>query len=243
MSSTPNPPKYGFKPSRNAIVIGIIFLTIIIVLVILAATGVFGGKPKKSTEAKYVAGGQGNTTLMWSNDSETWTEGGGSTFDGEGRFVKYFRNQDLWLATGSDAESRSTILWSGDGKGWNRIDGGGFSTGTGDTNGGFSIAYDKFSGIWVAVGEATTDTETIQWSGDGTNWNAATTGGFTARGIYVTFEENDKRFVAVGVDDDNNATVQRSSDGKIWHATSSGSSTFEAGANGGGVFVTTKDDS
>jgi len=233
-------PLKRFSPNRNTAVIGMIFLIVIIVLIVLAATGVFGGKPSRSTEAIFVAGGKGNDTLLWSNDGETWNRGGGTVFSGEGRFVKYYRSEEIWLAAGSDDSSDTTILWSSDGKTWNTVDSGGFSTGTGANDGGFAIAYDKFSGNWVAVGESDDPNNTLQWSGDGKNWRESSSGGFTARGINVIFDEVEQLFVAVGIDDDNNATIKRSTDGKTWFNSSSGSVTFGAGPDGGGVSVGTK---
>lgn len=217
------------------ILLAFVVLAGLIIAITLGA--IYGPRSKNSDDEDnpyYLAAGNGESTtktLLWSGNGTEWNATSGA-FEGSGRYVRYYygTNAPAWLAVGTDsADIKGTILWSDDGKTWNKILTGGFGMGTGDSDGGYSIAYDSSSGIFVATGgivDGGEVTSTIQWSANGKNWNDAESGGFTSHGTEVYFDDNVKRFVVLGVDDDLNKTIQYSADGKNW--TGSSGATFNA---------------
>jgi len=216
-------PDGGVARSR-ILLAAVIFLAIIAVIIvsIVLGSGSKGGGDG-SSEAYYLASGNGESTtktLLWSENGSSWNSTTGS-FERFGRDVKFYDDAPIkWTAVGADSvDIKGTILWSMDGKSWNKILSGGFKMGSSDTDGGYSICYSSSLRLWVAVGGRTDGDEinsTIQWSSNGKNWNFSESGGFTNRGIDVYYDENRNTFVVTGVDDDKNKTIQISTDGKNW---------------------------
>ena len=197
-----------------------------------------GGEDDK---AYYMGAGLGESnirTLLWSKDGVEWktTE---NAFESSGRFVEYYSDQEIWLATGCDTvNALGTILWSKDGKKWNNAETGGFDPGAASDKGGYNITYNSFYGLWVAVGGSTTQKATIQWSADGKHWNHVDSGGFTV-GKFIYFDRNEQTYVATGIDSVSKDTIQYSTDGKNWSVSTSDTN-FTTGGSIGGVWVTGK---
>ena len=156
-----------------------------------------GGYGVAANSYMWVAVGQGGNTVATSTNGLTWT-GRSSAFSTAGYNVAWANNQ--WIAVG---EGGNTISTSTDGITW---------TGR-DANVVFTkargIAYG--AGIWVAVGEGTTNT--IATSTDGTTWTGLGKTTFSTAGNNVAW--NGSRFVAVGQGGNSVAT---STDGTTWSA-------------------------
>jgi hypothetical protein len=87
------------------------------------------------------------------------------------------------------------------------------------------------SNLWIAVGQDSTQNNTIKYSGDGSNWSNSSGTGFTTMGYAVAFGSN--MWVAVGFDSTANNTIKFSGNGINWSNAFSGG--FTAGSNGYGV--------
>ncbi len=208
-----------------AFVVAFSLTVLAVVLLTLYSQGIIGGGGRKNSNANYISAGNGENsskTLLWSSDGKKWNSVNNG-FESFGRFVHYYRERELWLATGADSADRSgTILWSTDGKNWNKAETGGFDFGTGDDVGGYDIIYNSYDGIWVAVGGSTQRSATIQWSADGKNWNNALSGGFNVKGVSIYYDKDDKRYLATGGDTNTDSTILYSESGKEWESVSGG---------------------
>ena len=84
------------------------------------------------------------------------------------------------------------------------------------------------SNLWVAVGYGATTPNSIQYSGDGSNWSNSTAGGFSLAGKSVAY--NGSLWVAVGNNGGASGSIQYSLDGQTWVNASSGG--FSSGGTG-----------
>ena len=189
----------------------------------------------------YVAGGSNNTTtgigtLKWSTDGLTWNNNvtggfGNSTAGGSGQGVAW--NGRQWVAVGhSDLGQKSTIQTSMDGSNWTAAVSGGFGPDTGSTTltDGHGVAWN--GSLWVAVGSYGDDVNplnSILYSGDGSNWSNAASGGFQgsgstgATGFEVVW--NGRIWLALGRDSTDAARIQYSTNGSNWSNSTSGAFT------------------
>lgn len=166
-------------------------------------------------------------------------------FNGVGRGIAY-DGSNLWVATGYDSNSYlGTLQYSGDATNWSNATSGGFSTfgivGGGDVGPpytGQAIAYDG-SNLWVAVGQGTTTTNSIKYSGDAFNWSDIASGGFSNTlgfsGVYNGFGiayNGSNLWIATGAGDGitTTTTIKYSGDSSNWSNTNAGGFSNPPGA-------------
>jgi hypothetical protein len=168
----------------------------------------------------WVAVGSGASALdsiLHSTDGSNWlpsVTGGFSNFTGNA--VTYANN--LWIATGTGTSEVNSILYSGDGSNWSNADTGGFGP---VIFCGLGIAYGN--GLWVAAG--TTGMPgfgySLQWSVNGSNWFAASSGEFLGQANAVAYNGSNL-WMSVGVGTTANDSIRYSPDGSNWYSISSG---------------------
>ena len=184
----------------------------------------------QSTATIWLAGGDDTTingNIQLSYDTTNWNQVQSLDFQyyvkgvtGNGSVANPF-----FVATGADSVTLNTIQWSEDATNWFPIASGGFSNGLNSQNKGNSVAYLSTQTIntWVAVGlDATTTSNTIQYSTDGINW-LTPANGFGYEGMAV--RASPYSFVASGYENSNDSnlyfslgigTVKYSADGITW---------------------------
>jgi cytoskeletal protein CcmA (bactofilin family) len=141
---------------------------------------------------------QSNGNIQTSVDAFAWRRALDTNFQYYGNAVTGNSNEanPIFLAAGADSRTAYTLQTSVNGRVWLPAVTGGFSyaTPTGVREG-TGVAYSSNLNTWVAVGKSIGDTNTIQYSSDGSNWSLAT-GGFTNYGTTVKSQAD--RFVAFG---------------------------------------------
>lgn len=158
---------------------------------------------------------QSNGNIQTSVDALAWTRALDTNFQYYGNAVSGNSNEanPIFVAAGADSRTAYTLQTSVNGRVWLPAVTGGFSyataTGVREATG---IAYSSNLNIWAAVGKSIGDTNTIQYSSDGSNWSLAT-GGFTNYGTTVKSQAD--RFVAFG------NGVRWSIDGINWNPSAS----------------------
>jgi hypothetical protein len=126
-------------------------------------------------------------------------------------------NGILWVLTGTNPlfyppEFFSPLQWSQDGSTWYPATSGGFTPGAGLSYGGNAVAWN--GSVWVAVGQGSSQENSIQWSLDGKVWNDAVSGGFLVAGYGVTWAGSN--WAAVGDNGSELRSFLVSPDGSNW---------------------------
>jgi hypothetical protein len=168
----------------------------------------------KPQQQLWVALGSGGTSIKYSSDGISWTNGTIANDFTTGRSAAW--NGQLWVAVGTASISDYTITTSSDGINWSSSAGVPSNRFTVSGNG---VAWN--GQLWVAVGKGGA---TIKYSYDGLSWTDAT-GGFTLEGNGVSW--NGRFWIAVGENSpaDSN-TIKYSVDGINWTNVSSGGFTL-----------------
>lgn len=149
------------------------------------------------------------TSLLWSNDGQTWFAAISGGYNGGATAVGSNNNpkNTMWVAAGITIlpVAVSRIKYSQDGKNWITA-----ATVPNTFVTGYTVNY--ANGLWHVGGTATTDSGSILWSSDGINWNSQITGNLT--GVNKINYINDVWYV-VGQTILNNGMLS-SSDGYNW---------------------------
>lgn len=172
-----------------------------------------------------------NWTNIVSGGFDNGTDDNGrSAFD-----VKW--NGRYWIAVGTANlnNEKSSIMFSLDGCNWIASASGGFDMNTGPGGRPQGNSLDWNGRMWVAVGVAGTNTNTIVYSFDGRNWNNVQSGGFNASqttdvGGGRAIKWNGRMWVATGFDTTNLSNFQFSYDGINWR---NGSNSFTTDPSAG----------
>ena len=182
-------------------------------------------------------------TIQYSGDGSNWSNiisGGFVAPSGLsiGTSVTFNIYTSLFVATGVGLTSSDRIQYSSDGMNWSNTAYTGLEpvaiaaglaqiplpTPSGPIAEAYSVAYGNNQ--WVATGKGTAASNTILYSGDGSNWSNTSQGGFDLNfGYGVTYANNE--WVAVGKATSQVSTIQTSTDGISWKTSETGG--FNAG--------------
>jgi len=192
------------------------------------------------------------STIQYSRNGSNWTAVNSSGFNYNcGNGVAYgstVHGSTLWVAVGSD-NLRSSIKYSSNGSNWSNSFSGGFSNILNQFGGisiygtGNRVAYGN--GLMVAVGSGNSSTNSILYSGDGSNWSNSVAGGFNignAGQIYFgnDIAYNNKLWVAVGEGTSPETSILFSTNGSNWASSITGGFNSNYGthiAYGNGLWV------
>jgi hypothetical protein len=176
----------------------------------------------------WVAAGEdsnANGTLRYSGNGINWSNADSGGFD-NGAFYSgtgVVGTNSLWVAVGFGSNARTSILNSTNGKDWLPVTTGGFSDASGLEFIGAGVAYNGLN-LYVAAGISSNAKGSLQYSGDGSNWSNANSGGFDANGAFdVAY--NGSLWIATGSSATSNAMLY-SGDGSNWSNVTSGGYAF-----------------
>lgn len=178
----------------------------------------------------WVAGGDdsnANGTLRYSGNGINWSNADSGGFDtGTDAYIcaGVVGTNSLWVAVGAGSNARTSILNSTNGKDWLPVTTGGFSDASGLNFLGTGVAYNGVN-LYVATGVSSNAKGTLQYSGDGSNWSNANSGGFASLNA-GRLAYNGSLWIATGSSDTSNDTILYSGDGSNWSNVTSGAFLF-----------------
>lgn len=197
-------------------------------------SGTANGVVYLSNSNRWLALGQTNgasmSTIKLSFDGSNWTDSYSNQFVGNAYAAYQDASSGGVVAVGSNQfNGTSTIQTTSDGGfNWTSATSGGFSTT------GYGVIATQ--NVWIATGEASHYSSTIQWATDQSNWLPAVTGGFDGlKGYNIAWNGSIGApfFVAVGNSLlDSTSTIQWSTDGSNWNPSLSGGFEVDQGAGG-----------
>jgi len=178
-----------------------------------------------ATKKQWVAtgnGGNSTNTIQYSGNGSNWSNivSGGfyGNYSGTGNAVAY-NGSNLYVATGGGTQSTNTIQYSRECSNWsNIVNSGGFNGNYGNGTGN-AVVYNTTKKQWIATGDGDSVSNSIQYSGDGSNWSNIVSGGFANYGNYTgnTIAYDGKNLcVALGIATDISACIQYSGNGSNW---------------------------
>lgn len=156
--------------------------------------------------------------------------------------VTYGSNLGLWIAVGrSNSPTETAIQYSPDGYNWSPATSGSFSQYGFGVAVGLVVPPPVSQTLFVAVGSAATASGTILYSGNGSEWSNAATGGFISGNGYGVAYNGLNRWVAVGQSSSNQGSIQYSANGSNWSNVTTGAFNVGYGIayNGSNLWVAT----
>lgn len=222
----------------NVFIVGLIILVIVLTLL---GTLVWSNR---NLAKKWVAVGNGDVTLAFSNDGINWTGVDGLFGDNTiGRGDSVYRAGDRWVVVGRDGDNEgANIWWSDDAEVWNLAtnndDEDDVFWGTGVDNTGKWVTRGS-DNLWVAGGNG--DVTSLYWSDDGKVWNESENAVMVGVDV-IRVSHLGGLWLATGEADTDGNVLFYSEDGKTWTAASSSDgSDILGGANGRGLALAYRD--